>query len=53
MKDLDEKVIKIMVRHTCPKCGEFLDAVITDGVVVAFDCLNCHETYSFDNIYCS
>lgn len=53
MRELDRQAIKNMTTYRCPKCGEELLVVLNDGAPVAFDCLACQETYSFDNIYCS
>ena len=51
--ELDRQAIKKMTTYNCPKCGQPLEVVIEDETPVAFDCLDCEVTYSFDNIYCS
>lgn len=53
LKFLDNQIIKKMTTYACPKCGQPLEVVIENGAPVAFDCLSCQETYTFDNIYCS
>jgi len=53
MQDLDRQALKALCTYTCPKCGATLYAVIVDGKTVGFDCIDCKEFYSYDNIACS
>ena len=53
MVDLDRQALKALNTYTCPKCGATLYPVIVNGAVTGFDCLDCEEFYSFDNIYSS
>ena len=50
MKELDRQAINTFV---CPKCGATLFPVIVDGVPEGFNCPDCEEFYSYDNIACS
>uniref|UniRef100_A0A6M3K4H3 Uncharacterized protein n=2 Tax=viral metagenome TaxID=1070528 RepID=A0A6M3K4H3_9ZZZZ len=50
MQDLDRQVLKALSTYTCPKCGATLIAVIVDGAPVGFDCIDCEEFYTYDNI---
>ena len=53
MRELDRQVLKVLNTFLCPKCGATLSPIKVDGVVVGFDCLDCEEFYSYDNIACS
>ena len=48
MRELDRQAFKAL-EQVCPKCGDTLHPVISDGSCVGFDCLNCEEFYCYDN----
>ena len=52
MQELDRQALNAL-KPLCPKCGATLYPVIVDGAPVGFDCLDCEEFYSYDNIVCS
>jgi len=53
MQELDRQALKALNTFTCPKCGAELWPVYMNGEVVGFDCLDCQEFHSYDNIACS
>ena len=50
MQDSDRQTLKALNTFTCPKCGATLYPVIVNGVATGFDCLDCGEFHSYDNI---
>ena len=51
MNELDRQTLNAL-SPTCPKCGAILHPVIVNGVATGFDCLDCEENYTPDNIHC-
>ena len=52
IRELDRRALKAL-EPNCPKCGAKLSPVIVNGEPTGFDCLDCEEFYTFDNIYTS